>query len=109
MSMYWASIGYTPPANTPSLAADIAAAAPPPHGVTLSSGELAMVVVVPVVLLLLLVAAAVALVLHRHRRHLGLLSGKVLPPRHGPDVTLVTTDIQASQAACQNALPEHAA
>ncbi|KAG2428782.1 hypothetical protein HXX76_011482 [Chlamydomonas incerta] len=96
MSMYWSSIGYAPPPNTSVLAADLAAAAPPPHGLTLSSGELAAVVVVPAVLLLLLMAAAVALVLHRHRRHLGLLSGKVLPPRHGPDVTIVTTDIQNS-------------
>ncbi|KAG2490769.1 hypothetical protein HYH03_010919 [Edaphochlamys debaryana] len=55
----------------------------------------AVAVAVPLTVITVAIVAAVVLV-RRYRSRRSLLSGRVLPPKWGPDVTLVATDIQNS-------------
>ncbi|KAG2492922.1 hypothetical protein HYH03_008835 [Edaphochlamys debaryana] len=98
-AMYWKNLGYKgPPADstTPSPSPEAAAAAAGGGGGGSSrSAVLTVAVAVPIGALVLLLVGC-ALLMYRYYNHLGLLTGRVRPPRHGPDVTLVSTDIQNS-------------
>ena len=63
----------------------------------LSGGGLIGVIVAAALAVVLLLGAATAYVLLYRSRN-GLLSGRQGPPQHGPDVTLVATDIQVGRA-----------
>ncbi len=92
-TIYWSSLKFVPPPEEePST--------PPRPPWAIDVGRVLAAVLVPVLALTLL-ALVVLLLQHRRRNYLSLLTGRALPPRHGPDVTLVATDIQNSTLLCE--------
>lgn len=95
-TIYWSSLKFVPPPEEePSN--------PPQQPWAMDVGRVLAAVLVPVLALTLL-ALVLLLLQHRRRNYLSLLTGRALPPRHGPDVTLVATDIQNSTLLCKSKL-----
>ncbi|KAG2490770.1 hypothetical protein HYH03_010920 [Edaphochlamys debaryana] len=91
--IYWRTLNYkAPPIPVYNSTADTATQS---DGWGLSHSAVVAVIAVPIAALLLIIAV-VGAVVYRYRSRRSLLSGRVLPPKWGPDVTLVATDIQNS-------------
>ncbi|KAG2482347.1 hypothetical protein HYH03_018717 [Edaphochlamys debaryana] len=91
--IYWRTLHYMPLGPHP-IDPKIPAPAPD-NSWGLPRSAVVAAIAVPMAVLLLIIAV-VGAVVYRYRSRRSLLSGRVLPPKWGPDVTLVATDIQNS-------------